>query len=278
LLGLTPTLLVLLASSVAETSLLSSHRPLWALLLAAGIPSVSVQRLLVYEDPTSILLRPALSPTWLRSFLIGPKGSIASVLQYLVALLAAGNVIEVSWRLGLRTVIACKCESSYLPILWTFLSLATHILAAGDWRFSTTMRRLQSDNQSPFSLSWIWTEFHLSINGKKRGFLDQEHIAKEKDSPRAQLRGQPSDGWVTYICVQGAGIFQFLLLLFGTIVFSSMMFIATIDAFEVVVRYIVSGIVCRFILIFELNGIQIAENEDSEHVELVSLVSSSVAK
>lgn len=59
---------------------------------------------------------------------------------------------------------------------------------------------------------------------------------------------------------------NFVLLLLGTIVFSSLMFISMIDAFGVVGRYILSGFVCRFILMFELNGMQVVEYAEPQDV------------
>ena len=55
LLGLTPTLLSTLAPSVGEISMLSSVRPLLALLLSLGCPAVYSIRALEYDDPVLTL-------------------------------------------------------------------------------------------------------------------------------------------------------------------------------------------------------------------------------
>lgn len=61
----------------------------------------------------------------------------------------------------------------------------------------------------------------------------------------------------------------FVQILFGTAVLSSLTFIATLDAVVVILRYVVSGCVCRIILMYELQGMRLVENaEGSEAVPL----------
>ena len=53
--------------------------------------------------------------------------------------------------------------------------------------------------------------------------------------------------------------------IFGTLVFSSTLFIGTLDAFGVIARYLASALVCRMILLVELAGIRgVEENETSK--------------
>jgi hypothetical protein len=66
------------------------------------------------------------------------------------------------------------------------------------------------------------------------------------------------------------GVFAFLHLAFDTLVPSSLMFIAIIYAAIVIIRYFVSGFVCRSILLFVVNGMRVAENgQDEQNVELI---------
>lgn len=44
--------------------------------------------------------------------------------------------------------------------------------------------------------------------------------------------------------------------IFGTLLFSSALFIATLDAFGVIARYIASALICRMILLVEIAGMR----------------------
>ena len=97
IMGLTPTILASIGPSVAETSLLSAHRPLLSFLISVGAPAVYPTRVFEFTDPYSVLrhkdhlLR---LPPWLAT---GPKlAIIASVLEYTFALAAVAAVILTS--------------------------------------------------------------------------------------------------------------------------------------------------------------------------------------
>ena len=49
--------------------------------------------------------------------------------------------------------------------------------------------------------------------------------------------------------------------IFGTLVFSSTLFIGTLDALGVIARYLASALVCRIILLVELAGVRDVEHK-----------------
>ncbi len=51
--------------------------------------------------------------------------------------------------------------------------------------------------------------------------------------------------------------------IFGTLVFSSTLFIGTLDALGVIARYVASALVCRMILLVELAGIRGLEETET---------------
>ena len=59
ILGLAPTIISSLSSSVAEISMLSSNRPILSLMLTLGSPSVFTLRFLEFDNPIEILRPPA---------------------------------------------------------------------------------------------------------------------------------------------------------------------------------------------------------------------------
>lgn len=86
LLGLTPTLLLGFAQSIGDLSLLSTRRPVLALLVSLGAPAVNVPRLFAYTNPLQSLIG---APTVLAESFLGLESwrvSCASVLQYAIAL------------------------------------------------------------------------------------------------------------------------------------------------------------------------------------------------
>ena len=58
ILGLAPTIISSLSSSVAEISMLSSNRPILSLMLTLGSPSVHTLRFLEFDNPIAILKKP----------------------------------------------------------------------------------------------------------------------------------------------------------------------------------------------------------------------------
>ena len=153
LLGLMPGLLSLAASSIGEISMLSSQRPLLSLLLSMGGPAVYQSRTFRYDYPLKTLpLRSSIWTARARKWWM-----LISAGQYLVALLSITNVMQTSWQLGLRTVVVWKCNSSYLPFLYSILLVVIHLIGAGSWYFSKTMNavRLTEGNHPNSRSKWI---------------------------------------------------------------------------------------------------------------------------
>jgi hypothetical protein len=231
--------------------------------------------------------KPGVRPRWLQRMISEWKSRIGfSILQYALAIAAVANVFSVSYQLGLRTLLAWKCNSSYLPFLWAILPAGIHLIAALAWRASNTMQRVRkrklqrgAGTQPSSSTSGVWVlslrtwledEVQLSIDGQKQGYYRSSSSSMELSRTKAAVNS-PGEGWITELLMELMAVFAFVHVAFGTLIFSSLMFIATIDAAIVIIRYFVSGLLCRAILIFEVNGIRVAESgQDEQSVELVS--------
>ncbi|RDW58746.1 hypothetical protein BP6252_13222 [Coleophoma cylindrospora] len=132
-LGLTPTLLSTLGPSLGESAMLSFQRPGLSLLLSLGAPAIWPPRILAYEDPLLVLEKSPLTSRFLGN--LWPRGQrqhqrLISVLEYILALAAIGNVIYVSLELGWKSVLSWKCEWSFFPVAWTLVPAGIHILNA----------------------------------------------------------------------------------------------------------------------------------------------------
>ena len=257
ILGLTPTLLSSIAPTVGEICMLSSNRPFLSILLSVGGPAVFCFRAMTYDDPLASLLpsRTFLTRTPMRRKGLGAKitRNVISLLEYMVALGAITNVVEASWMLGIQTIVSWKCEISFLPLTWTSLAMVVHLIASGSWLCSNTMRSMRvGHNQGETAHRfWQWTrsEFTLCAARERGGFLDG--------------REQPASRLVVF-----ANIFaqagSFASVIYGTILLSSLLFIGVLDSFKYVIRYLLSALACRIVLMFELSGMIAVENEQDD--------------
>ncbi|KAE8163744.1 hypothetical protein BDV40DRAFT_299090 [Aspergillus tamarii] len=242
LLGLLPTILSLAGSSTVETGLLAQRRPFLALLLAAGAPAVSPIRAFEYRDPLQLLcsssdyiqLLPAL-PSW------GAWRLVIIPIQYLLAMCAVANVAHTSWQLGVQTLCSFSTETTFHPLLWTFSALILDILGviAVDLRI-----RIDEPAADP----------PITTLGKSRRRVGQE-FRLSADHARASVTFKPQSYAFTCIswCTSTGTILH---LIYGTLTFSSIVFISVQDALGVVARYLASTIICRVILMFEIHGMR----------------------
>jgi hypothetical protein len=135
ILGLGPTILSFFGPTVAETAIISSQRPILAILCSLGAPAIFTDRLFEYSNPTDylkgkvgrIIMSPVRSQTWMLTI---------STLQYLLAMIAVANVISNAITLGTQTIVAWKCSWSYFELGWSLMTLTPHVVAAVSMRLS----------------------------------------------------------------------------------------------------------------------------------------------
>ncbi|RDW63315.1 hypothetical protein BP6252_10860 [Coleophoma cylindrospora] len=253
LLGLAPTTLSVLGPSVAEMALLSLHRPGLSLLLSLGAPAVFPGRFLLWNDP----LRANEASTG--AFIIRPFSKkyaiLVSVIQYLVAATACGNILHATYAIGLRSIVSWDCRASYWPLIWVVVSLVIHFTATASLRAAikrktdiTTPRRQQyiseppNEGQRP-NMTGVMTAIHNEV------------------TPSANIDWQVSDLYDVRlgplaVVLQYTGAFVSVChLMFGTLLFSSLQFIGVGDAVILIMRLIASATFCRIVLQFEMGGL-----------------------
>jgi len=249
ILGLMPTMLSTLGPSIAESAMLSYERPLLSWLLAFGSPSVLVSRIWTYDDPFATIERPT-GRSWRNSATLldalpfrRPRRRasriVISALELVLALAAIANTIHVSIDLGVRSVSTWNCESWYFPLSWVLIPGCIHIIGAVAFRM-TPMRREQATALSNTLLP--------ATNAAKDVSLD---------SPGNKLRApvviiaQPPTPWTLVLNSVAVG-FSLGHAVYGTLVFSSLLFLMVSDAVPVIFRYASSSLLCRFINQYEL--------------------------
>jgi hypothetical protein len=241
-----------------------------------GAPAVWPTRIFLYDDPVECL-ESGINRTTIPPILSQPLSIGLSVLQYLLAAGAIVNLIQLALELGRKTVITWSCDFDYGPLAWTLMPLFIHALAAVSYRIeiSRAEKRVKaqvSDKEKDKTMldgdrvkkffdqqdeqdesSWWKREFTLCANQAKG--LDAL-LKQNKLNPIA----------VFFNCAASAC--AFIHLLFGTMLFPSLLFIAVYDILNFVLwRYLVSTVICRLILLIELSGMRESGLKDVDRVE-----------
>ncbi|KAH0533899.1 hypothetical protein FGG08_007481 [Glutinoglossum americanum] len=251
-LGLTPAILTLLGCGTAELSLLSTRRPFLSICLAIGSPSVAPVHTFEYSNPFVILQTK--EGRRLHSRKSALRKALAVTVQYLLAFAAIANVATVSYDLGVKSLFNFTCNQAYLAFLWAFLAPA-----------------IQVSGSIAFRLRFKVVDIDAGDGRRKRGRFVQRLI--NEFSP-CSTQGRSSILWkreTTFFLIWSWTVSAVAAchILFGTLAFSSLLFIAVKDALTVATRFIASAIVCRAILVFELSGMRettLIEEERNENL------------
>ncbi len=244
LLGLLPIYVASFGPTIAEIALLSSRRPLLSFLLSVGVPAIFIIRPMAYADPLE-LLTPVRGEFTISRFTNRRHALLLSGAEYLIVSLAIGNILWVSYELQLRTILTWKCLP-FMPVVWALLPCIIHLLAAWTFNHSAVMRRVKLEHQTDSLgrrdswgirfLTWVRTEFVLCAN--------QEDETLQDTSPEVLT---VTLNWL-------ATVMGSIHVIFGIVVFAGLLFISLLDASIVAVRYMLSILVCRLVLKFEISG------------------------
>jgi hypothetical protein len=238
-LGLLPTTLGLVGSTTMEVGLVALRRPFLAFLLAAGAPAVSPIRTFDYVDSKELLQK---KPGSVKVFSMGPTRKPAvALLQYVVAAAAVLNLATVSYGLCIRTVSSFTPETAYEPALWAFLAVAVHLFGTLSVHIRVRIVTGGSDvNTSRRGRLW-------------RGILREFIPSAAQEDAELEIKNE------TYLYIVLAWFTStgtVLHIIYGTLLFSSLLFISTSDAVVVVLRYLLSTWACRAMVMFELSGLR----------------------
>ncbi|KAI0898150.1 hypothetical protein F4806DRAFT_461318 [Annulohypoxylon nitens] len=240
-LGIMPTLLTFLGSMVSETALLSKRRPLLALLIACGSPAVNPLPTFAYDNPLERLKarEGRLLPP--RLLVLSPWQARGIVfVEYVLVLSAIANVMSASYYAGLWTINTISCDDTWYPIVWAGLTVVLHILGmiALDQRVRVTQTAGSTGGFRSGVLQWFRNEFTPCITQNKI----ELHWSGE-----------------TYLFVfisWCSSISTVAHIFFGTIAFSSIIFIGYVDSIKIIFRFMASAVLCRAVLMFELAGMR----------------------
>jgi hypothetical protein len=167
-LGLMPTVLIFLGSGISETALLARRRPLLALLIAAGSPSVNPLPTFVYPNPIKELrareghLVPKYFTPW--------QAALVSILQYGLVIGAVANLYTTAFYTGYWTINAISCDTTWFQTLWAVLTLPIHLF--GVWalalRVKTVRNKARQHDKNPNRvLQWLKHETKPCVTHEK---------------------------------------------------------------------------------------------------------------
>lgn len=250
-LGILPTMMSWIGVSIAETALLSAHRPVLSFLLSLAAPAVWPTRVFEYNNPADLLARGPGKPELQQ---LGPwKAGLLSLLEYTFAIAAVVNVCLLSWDMGNKTILSWGCTNVIGPLLWTSLTVVLHSISALSYNM----------------VKWQLQKKAVMQQEKKTPLRRLRLILKEEfttcanhDVPSQVTQGDqgniPAKAVVLNIVAGGASFIQ---LAFGTIVFSSLIFVSVWDVLNCILwRFVLSTSVARLVLIIEVAGLRAANS------------------
>lgn len=128
ILGLMPTILSYIGPTIGEIALLSSRRPVLAVLVMLGAPAVFATRPFDYNSPAESLKKDIGSFVLYKQTPL--RAAAITIAQYLLLCLAVANCLLNSVQLGTSTILSWKCLWPYLELGWNVMPLASHLCAA----------------------------------------------------------------------------------------------------------------------------------------------------
>lgn len=235
-LGLAPTIISTLGVRPQDTAVLSivGRQHILALAVAVGSPALNAYRASEYESVIDNLRDTSLKrPRAMRKL-----DPVISAILYALAGASIANIGELTYRIGAQAIFTILPDTEYLALLWAFLGVVIHIMAAITMRvrLSSRVEKAEGDRVSSSLLPANVAKDQVDIVARRSKILFRVH-------PETLL---------FYLLSLITTVLTACHIIYGTLVFSSIWFISINDSLSIVARLMASAIVCRIILTFEL--------------------------
>ncbi|KAJ8123302.1 hypothetical protein O1611_g9625 [Lasiodiplodia mahajangana] len=178
------------------------------------------------------------------------KRWVLSGLQYAIALGAAANIAVLSWQLGVGTVCSWWSETVFGPLVWSILSIPIHL--GGTFAIRLRVRRIETDEEKHMDIRF--PQWLRQLPKRLSGYCKSEWVpavAQDKIRTVSFEEGKVYIAWSWFLSTATV-----IHILFGSLVLSGLLFIGPRDALLVIFRYVVSVLVCRILITFELAGLE----------------------
>lgn len=254
LIGSIPTVLGLTGSHVAEVTVVGTFRPWLAILVAYGAPVMNPSPALTNMDPLTLLEARKKG----RGFRIPeclPKWMIVPLL-YLLAIAAVANLVHTCRQFSVGTLFSFAPRLYWLPYVWW--ATAYWVFLAGALALGARIQCSKSKKMENGKPTPIWRRLRNELTTLLPG--QDMKLTLKRETKRFIVYS-----WLNSVLVA-------LHILFGTLMFSSALFVATRDALMLGGRVMVSHLLCRMIVSFELAGLRATVTADygEEDCETVS--------
>ena len=261
-LGLLPVILSAFGTKPGEIALLSYRRPLLALFISLGAPAIHTDRLGEFQNPVKLLdnvPRTLHIPRCLR------RGTwrlwFISLFQYIAVVGAVCVAGQVSFELGSRSILNWSCEGWAYPVLWNIIPLTIHPFAILSLWVMVWKTQLHWSS-GPEMCSVLWRQVLSSVRGA--GWRDIRNWlwrrAKYEGTPAANQRpfftNLPEETKLAVFLEMGVDLAALVQLIFGTVVFSSLLMVSVWDSYIIVLKYAGAAIVCKAVFMYEICGIR----------------------
>lgn len=252
MLGLMPTILASVGPSIHETAMLLVYgkRELLAFLLILGSPAV------LFDNTTNIRQLVADNMAFkdgISMDLLWRPNVFIVLLEYLIASVAIANIGELCFEIGMRYVFTVWQDAQFLPGVWIAAGVFTQLLGAVGLEISRKKPNLY--NVRPFYLRFNFLEW-----------LRKQFSTSAKTTPFEIMFQQAS--LIEVLVFWFTRVIAACNLIFGTLLFSSLLFISTRDALIIVLRFMASAIACRVVVRYELCTLRATENSFTELASL----------
>jgi hypothetical protein len=229
--------------------------PVLAFILCLGAPAIYPERPLDYSPPTKVLDEGILMPF----HITGIRALFLTIVEYILAAAAVGNVWHNTYQLSMNTVFIPVCNQSWWILCWNALPVIIHCIAATG--YNTKLMQLSKSRSDGARSAAVNNPYNggqqaasssdlLSTSSnpmKKPSFLDKIADRKAKYVPHEAI---PKWLKVVNSC---ATFLAFLHSIVGVLVFSSLGFICVGDAIGVMSRYVASAAVIKLLLVLEFS-------------------------
>ncbi|KAK8127205.1 hypothetical protein PG984_008313 [Apiospora sp. TS-2023a] len=235
-LGLTPTILSFVGSDIAELAALSTHHPLLAIFLSRGAPALQIRHIFTPLQVAKIVNKtPSKFVRLYHGWLTSKSRTIQRLFDlglYGLAIGAVANNVATCLYLDSRAVVGFRCGAVFMPVAWGLLGLFPAIFA---------ILAVRQQYRLP--------TFTFRESGKDARVERSRCLTKEPfEAPRR---------WISEAFFSAAALAALLQLVYGTSVLSAMTLVSYFDALPIFARYFAGNLVCRALLLIELDRVRI---------------------
>ena len=193
------------------------------------------QRLFEYDDPAETLgtgINRVVFPRLNSALFSG----VLSILQYLLAMAAIVNMMQIAIELGRKTILAWGCTFDWGPLVWSLIPIVIHSLAAA--MYNVEIRRARHRVKSSMAGDGRSTEPNTPVlrsytfiteRAERKWWTKELTICANQSKGMKDLLKQTRVSRLTVLFNCASSASAFIHLVFGILLFSSLVFISVWD-------------------------------------------------